>query len=666
MNRKRPSIEPAPQPSTPIALPILLVALTLSVQIGCRRQQPAATPTPPTADADRPQQSASPETTQPATPDAATPDASKTQANATAHPVETQDLPQGDTSGSWTLRRFVVMSAQGPLVFDLAANIDGHDLQQASDWSLRQISDEIIKELEAPARWEALLGLPLVRSGWLGNLVANEDQTGQLIGLYDTDGDGIANHTELAAFLSRGLSRVQPLQVTDIGGEPDADRNESPWGPADANNDFALAADELQALTSVVARLDRNNDGLITSAEASPRQTANMSGSNSRSMLQMNSLLQFDEASLADDAEVNKMRRKLAGDVLRQYSFLGQLSRDQWPACSDSLWTQLDSNGDDQLTRDELTQLFDVAPQATLYVRFPNPDRAQQHPSYFVATPDTQATVAQSDSASASKAAPARQPSTARMAAAVTTDPPASVVSETRPGQPLPAVQWQASHIGDTQVGGKLKSQPCWALVQVRDDFTSVGQMQLRTQLQLALKNPQLKAFFVSQLQLQEDAFSLLDTDANEKLDDDEFARVWRWLTARQGTRLLARWMVAGIPWFRLGDSDGDERLSELEVQGLPTQLARFDRNADGRLTPNEIPLVAKLEIDRRDSRLSSTPMGTSPTIPVADSDWFTAMDTNRDSYISTAEFLGGPDDFQVLDQNADGFLQAIEVYQAQ
>ena len=185
--------------------------------------------------------------------------------------------------------------------------------------------------------------------------------------------------------------------------------------------------------------------------------------------------------------------------------------------------------------------------------------------------------------------------------------------------------------------------------------------------MEAALDEPQLQAFFTNQLQLQEGAFELIDPDEDKKLSDEEFAELWKWLSSRQGTRVMARWMTVARPWFYLLDTNGDLRLSAIEIGGAPDLLTTYDADADEQLTPNELPLLVKLELSRSDQRLDAGPlgMGAVETEAPVDADWFQAMDTNRDGYISESEFLGETEVFGGLDSDKDGFLSRNEVYDA-
>ena len=155
--------------------------------------------------------------------------------------------------------------------------------------------------------------------------------------------------------------------------------------------------------------------------------------------------------------------------------------------------------------------------------------------------------------------------------------------------EPSAGFHWKSS-----LQGGQLTFPGGTVNVRIDDAFGDLAREQLRSRLQFALGNAQLKAFFTSQLQLSDGAFDVLDADGDLQLDDQEFDSVWRWLSARQAARLVARWSVTGQPWFQLADQNADGRISEPELGGFPLRLRRMDANCGPRqlnLSPHRILL---------------------------------------------------------------------------
>lgn len=547
--------------------------------------------------------------------------------------------------GTWSTRRLVGLAQAGPLVLDLSVSVDGVSLEEATDIALASVADEILSTLASPVTWMSVLEQPLVRSGWLGNIIAPSEQQSELVSMYDANADGLVDAVELRAFLSRGLSRAAPLVVADGRAEAGAVSFASPWGIADLNNDNTLDATELEQLVDSLSRLDSNGDSTITLQEVTERQMAQAEGMMSTdSRLPIESVVIVDPSqSSGEEAEAVRARRRTVSNLLRHYTFLETIPRDQWPAWSESAWAKLDSNSDQSIDSREAQGLFTGQPQATLYVRLP---------ALTLAAPVNAAmSTSQSSTASTTKstlgpsAMPGSKPA-ARWLVACSVDDSAS---------------WK-SH----PLGGRLTAEGCSVRLQINDGFDRIAQLQLRRQLELALTNEQFKLALTQQFQLGDMAFDLLDGDGDQQLSDAEFAGLWRWFTARQGARTVARWTVASHPWFQLGDTDGDGRLTELEVSRMHSVLQRLDRDGDGQLTPYELPLLVTLELTRADPRLANFQRsGEAAVQENAAVDWFSAMDSNGDGVLSRHEFLGSKSDFEHLDVDKDGFVAPGEVYLA-
>ncbi len=553
-------------------------------------------------------------------------------------------------SGEWTTRRLIGLASTGPAFIDFSVSIDGVSLESAAENSLSTIAEKLLGDIEATnPKWELVLALPLVRSGWLGNLLADGEEQEQLIAMYDTNKDGEANIDEMLPFLSRGLSRAAPLLISDGGTESPVGPTNTPWGIADLDNDNALDAEELAQLAESIKRLDVNGDGTITQQEVAERSASQAEGMMRRaSMLQSNSLVIVgSEERDPKNLEAAKSRRKIVSNLLRHYTVLETITRDQWSAWNDAMWNQFDANQDQVLDSREAESMITLEPLASIYIRLPEIDSATPIDNKMenAATMGEAAVVENAAlSSEAVKNSPARENKLA-----VLFNGKEGVFSNAHP------------------TGGRLAVNGFSVRLQVNDGFNEATRLQFRRQIEVSLSNLQLRSAITQQFGLGETAFELVDSNGDQKLSDAEFEQVWGWFTLRQGTRLVARWTVANDPWFQLGDRNGDGRLSELEVSQMQDALKELDRDQDGLLTPYEQPLLVNLEITRSDPRipaaLGGANGGETPSQPGPA--WFTAMDANGDGVLNRQEFLGARLDFERLDQDKDGFVALGEVYLA-
>lgn len=545
-----------------------------------------------------------------------------------------------DTSGGWSSQRIIALTTTGPTLIDLRVSVGGLSLEESSTHLLDSVgaslldtatrskpgSDEVEsqpggemqQETSPELTWQALLETDLIQSGWLGNLMADDEQQEQLISMYDTQRDDKVSPDELRQFLSRGLSRRAPLQVTDAGAAPGAS-DISPWGLMDQNNDYLLDKTEWEASSQRILDSDRNGDMIVTSEEVSPEPSTEMqAGMMQSSLLQSKSMLIVEVDPDEADDELARLRSfaPVASRLMQHYTFLAELPRGQWPGFSDVRWSRLDKDASGALDRYEMRRLVDEPAHVTLYAKFPAATELGQVELHAQFSDEAHAAASED--------------------------------------------WYQQADQGRVELPG-LTLQ-----LAVTDAFARPNQELLRSQLSAALNNPQIKVFIEQQLQLGDTAFELADADADKNLSEDEFKQVWMWISARQSSRMLARWMLAAQPWFQILDADGDGRASQLELESMGSRLAAWDENADGQLTSDETPLIVRFELNRSDSRLGntlpSTQEGESPPELIAQ-DWFAAMDTDQDGAINEAEFLGDVGDFRALDANKDGNVRRSELY---
>jgi Ca2+-binding EF-hand superfamily protein len=162
----------------------------------------------------------------------------------------------------------------------------------------------------------------------------------------------------------------------------------------------------------------------------------------------------------------------------------------------------------------------------------------------------------------------------------------------------------------------------------------------------------------------------LMDTNSDGKVSPEEFEAFFHWQSEIAGAQLVLEATDEGQDLFTLLDRNGDGVLSPRELKSAADILATDDSDHDGFITSADIPYHVMLELSRGGASAAANPLvslgsparqprRTKPT--VSPPDWFTKMDRNGDGEISPSEFLGSREQFDALDTNRDGLIDAAE-----
>jgi len=122
--------------------------------------------------------------------------------------------------------------------------------------------------------------------------------------------------------------------------------------------------------------------------------------------------------------------------------------------------------------------------------------------------------------------------------------------------------------------------------------------------------------------------------------------------------RVEAYWEDHGRMPAKLLDSDGDQVISLRDLTRAWSRLEREKIVRQDRIRRHDIPRLVTVTFSLGTRRIYTRQITPSKRdVP----NWFAAMDRNGDGDISRREFLGKPADFEKLDADADGLIDARE-----
>jgi Ca2+-binding EF-hand superfamily protein len=166
-------------------------------------------------------------------------------------------------------------------------------------------------------------------------------------------------------------------------------------------------------------------------------------------------------------------------------------------------------------------------------------------------------------------------------------------------------------------------------------------------------------------LQMQLGRFEAVDADEDGKAYPHEVEAFLAQQQAGLRAQIHARASDQDDALFTALDADRDQRLDGREVAGAAQRLAALDRDADGKLTPGELPEMLLLGLARGSLENADATFAPPPVIVRRADDkaprWFNAMDANSDGAISQREFLGPAAKFAELDKDNNGLLELSE-----
>jgi Ca2+-binding EF-hand superfamily protein len=472
------------------------------------------------------------------------------------------------------------------------------------------------------------------------------------LAVLDADKDGKVSREELAAYYERSGGAAFQLRFGDVSGfgsrrvgfagsgdlmgrwPAAADAlNERLFELLDANKDGKLSRQELAAGPKVLAKLDADDDEMLTVNELLP------GGQRPSNQVVFTPVLVGDVGTGPVGGPFYVVRTKrpdpvLARQLLTRYGKGAKKLPRAALGLGKEAFARLDADGDGSLDAAELARFAAAAPEAEFTARL-----GQRRPGEAAVEP------------------------TRRDGR----EPPKGLVRTEKDGTPV-------LELGNTRVEMGLGN-----------DAGAVGVLRVRVRQQYAAQfkvadrdgNGYLDEKEAQQSPLFRGLFKAMDRDGDGKLYPKEVLAYFQALESLQ--KEAAASVVSlhvsdqGKGLFDLLDADGDRRLGVRELRQLPKLVDKLDRDGDGCLSRDEIPRSYRANFKRGPANpdtLRTTVfvfnggMGVpQPALPerTAGPLWFRKMDKNRDGDVSRREFLGTDAEFKAIDTDGDGLISAAE-----
>lgn len=519
-----------------------------------------------------------------------------------------------ETTGSPPTERFLLFADGQPLIVEVQLTIDGRPYTEP----LQRLTDQVLEAADADgdgqATWREIAASKRFIYGQFGNVPINgPEEVQNLMRIYDANGDGRVDRSEVPRFLTRNAGGSQAFSLQSSNFYRRLNRIDSPIGRLlDRDENGLIDQAELANVATVLFSRDTDNDGVLQTAEFAPISAAMLT--QPRTMRRRN---EPDAAKLLyTGTNWNTIQYSLeelyaSGGVLTERS-----------ASLPSRWfAECDSDQDGELNADELRGLEKLSPDIALTVRFGRDEQGQPAPPSIGLRhlgPEFERRDAPNSS------------SERRITVASPTEEIVFEINDAALSDDFAAQAEAQLARFDTDANGYVDREEAAAMEGFAGPFDGV------------------------------------DSNEDEMVVAGEIAEFLAGQQAAIRSQIRARASYREDVLFTALDANADGRLGTREIVGAAARLLSFDRDGDGFVHVNEVPGSMIVVFARGNPQQGDALFTPNTSMPSQLDDevpnWFLRMDANRDGDISPREFLGNQQQFDDLDTNRDGFISAIEI----
>jgi Ca2+-binding EF-hand superfamily protein len=452
--------------------------------------------------------------------------------------------------------------------------------------------------------------------------------------------DGVVSVEELADFLQslRGPLSVQTRPPSDF-------EKDLTFARIDANGDGTLAPDERDQAAQVLRRFDKNDDESISNTELTAFRNPVFAFSGQAAAVTEPSILLLDR---------NLSRIRMVQQVLNRFDTGGpdganskdhRLSRSEI-GLSTEAFHEFDNDDDGTLDSDELMQFLDRGePSVEMIVRL-GPRPLKQYVVEFV------------DRQLVDRGKPGLKSVMKPHNLEVVDRPPQDPASKDSP-------RMRIRRTDDTLV--TIEMGDVWIELRTEDMAGDAARArQIYESLFQNLDADKSESVSLAEVRGREPfqgLFRLMDRSGDGQVVKQEMNAALTLLDD------LSRGHARGVLLFGNLDTSGDGRLGLRELRAVSERLASFDRNGDGQVTAGEIPHRFEWSLTQAPiplgfvirGNVNARMAGMPRPVATGGPSWFQKMDRNHDGDLSPREFLGPRDEYQRLDTNGDGLIDAVE-----
>jgi Ca2+-binding EF-hand superfamily protein len=565
----------------------------------------------------------------------------------------------GKASDKADAQDFVFFAESRPVLIRVHVRIDGESLDAAWQDFVGQVfkyldtdGDGVLSKEEAERTPPA--AVLFNGGGFFGNGVQSPSMAA-----LDTDRDGKVSKEELMAYYRKNggapfqvqgavsadaqTLRLQARLVAMPGGQGAASSdalNEALFKLLDTNRDGKLSKEELAAAPQILAKLDEDDDEMVTAQEILPGAGASGGGLGFAVVARPIPAAGAQPANplvmpiIPGESGANLVRQLRTRYGPKDQAQDGKKLTRKDLGLDAATFERLDADGNGELDAEELARFADRPADLEVIVRIGRRD--PREPAAEVVAPKEKG---------------------AALADAVHTTKEGSVT-----------IQLGNTRI-DLRAADRGRQQPI-TVQQLRQQYV----MQFKAADRdnngyLDMTEAQQSPFFRG-------VFKLMDRDGDGKLFEKEMLA---YLDAMQELQVKALASCAslgvadqGKGLFDLIDTDHDGRLSVRELRNAVKLIEQLDRDSDGCIGRGEIPRNYAVTVQQGTggpvalgqylvvNGNFAQPNRPAPQ-PTRGPLWFRKMDRNHDGDVSRREFLGTDEEFKRIDTDGDGLISADE-----